>query len=140
MTAAADALLPLQEELYGILIGDSTLTTLLGGNKIYDFIPDNEAFPYIHLGETTADDRGAQDHDGYTIFSTFDVWSRPSDRGKAEALTIMSRIRQLIHNADINVSGYTNVSCRYENSTVLVDPDCVTYHGIIRFRILLGGI
>jgi hypothetical protein len=50
-TAASAAL---RAAIHDALIADATLTTMLGGPKIYDEPPRAAAFPYVTLGETRA--------------------------------------------------------------------------------------
>ena len=55
-----DFAVTLQTAVYNALLASSPLTTKLGGNNIYDFVPENTAFPYVKIGDQTMVDDGTK--------------------------------------------------------------------------------
>lgn len=126
----------LQKAVFLALSANSGLTTLLGGAKIYDFTPDGTAYPYITFNGGDAVDRGSDDSDGWLHTLELHTWYR--GRGRKGVLAIQELIDGILHNQEIAISGFTNLSFRRDFQTVLVEPDNITYHGVQRFRILTG--
>ena len=56
-----DFAVTLQTAVYNALLASSPLTTKLGGNSIYDFVPEGTAFPYVKVGDQTMVDDGTKD-------------------------------------------------------------------------------
>ena len=48
------ATLDLQQSIFKALLADSDLTSDLGGQKIFDQVPDRVKLPYIVIGRTAA--------------------------------------------------------------------------------------
>lgn len=126
-----DWLKEIQEQMYTTL-SDAELT-------VYDFVPDNEHWPYVTFGDPDTAAFDTQEYDGAEITYPIHVWHRPEDRGKAPVLEIQQTIYDLLHKTDFTLTCGSVVSMRFLNAEIVVDPDNVTYHGIQRFRILIGG-
>ena len=54
----SDHSLALQKTVFDALDGDSTLQSLV--TDVFDFVPENTAFPYVKIGEETAVDNGTK--------------------------------------------------------------------------------
>lgn len=123
------------KKVYETLSGDATLMTLVG-NRISDYIADGTPYPYIRIGSLDSNDRGSDTTDGWLHAITVHVWHQTQSR-KA-ALEIQARIDTLLHNAAFSFGSFTNLTMRRDFSTVLEEPDTVTYHGIQRFLTMSG--
>lgn len=130
--------LDIQRAIYSALTGDGTLTGKVS-TRIYDFVPDNIVYPYIFIGDAEYTDQSSHTSDGFEGTFTIHSWARPATRGRAAVLDIMSDVYRLLHEASLSITGFDIVSLRYDFSTVLVEDDRVTYHGVTRFKILIGG-
>lgn len=126
----------LQSTIYSTLNNDSTLTNTLGAS-IFDDVPQGAATPYVTIGEDTAVDFSAGEHDGADITVNIDVWSEY--KGSKETKQIIDRIHDLLHDSNLSVTGFNLVNLRFEFSDILRDPDGVTRHGVIRFRAIIIG-
>lgn len=133
----SNARLELQKDIYGQLTGDVTLMGKITG--VYDFVPDNKGYPFIQIGEIDFSDWSTHTFDGFAGVITVHVWHRPGARGRAPLHDIMQDIYRILHKNLFSIPDHTVVSMRYDFSQIVVDPDAVTYHGITRFRILIGG-
>ena len=51
----------------------------------------------------------------------------------------MDRIHDLLHDSSLSVSGFNLINSRFEFSDILRDPDGVTRHGVMRFRVITLG-
>jgi Protein of unknown function (DUF3168) len=123
---------PLQQAVYGVLSNHVPLTTLLGGARIYDDVPQAAPYPHVSLGQTSSSDWGTGTEDGEEHILTLHVWSQGG--GRAEAQRIMGAIRDALHTASLAIAGHTLVSLRQQFSDVRRDPDGITVHGIVRYR------
>ncbi len=128
----ANANWELQKSLYGVLVGDSTLTMLLSGPKIYDDVPQGTSFPYVTIGESTVRDWSTGSDDGLEHILTLHVWSR--SRGRKQVHEIMDAMADKLHDADLPVAGHRLVNFRHELSEARRENDGETYHGIVRYR------
>jgi|TARA_X000000950_G_C13649858_1_gene551205 hypothetical protein len=127
----SDHSLQLQKTIFDRLSGDSNLTSTLGAS-VYDFVPDNSAFPYVKLGEETSVDAGTKTLQGNEHTLVIHSFSRY--RGSKEIKNIMSRIYALLHESSLSVSGADLVNLRFEFSDVIKENDGRTTHGLQRFR------
>jgi hypothetical protein len=128
MKAAAE----LQKAVLGLLGADAPLVAMLGGPKILDHAPANIAFPYITFGRTSVFDWSTATEEGAEHLFTLHIWSK--GKGKAEALGVMEAVRNLLHDADLVLTGQQLVNLRHETAEVRYDDDHSVYHGTLRFR------
>ncbi len=128
------ALLEIQKAVYAKLTGDATLMSKITG--VFDAVPQNQAFPYIVIGdgtEITWDHMGGKR--GYEVTMTLHIWSRYN--GYAEALGILAELNRLLDRAVLVVAGFATVQCAYEWSMPSRDPDGITRHLPARYRLLV---
>lgn len=129
----------LQQQVYARLTGNVSLMADITG--VFDFVPDNQAFPYVTIGDTEFQDNGTKTFEIFDTTMMIHVWARPGARGRAPVLDIMTKIYDLLHHHDFTgITGFNTINLRYDFSEVLVEVDRVTYHGVIRFSVLLGGV
>lgn len=132
---ASDPHLPIQKAIYDALTGDATLMNLISG--VYDFVPQGTAFPYVTIGEDTLSDWGSHTFDGADSTVTLHSWAQGASRKAVKE--VMAEIYRILHKGTISVTGFSVVLIRFEFSEASLDPDGQTYHGIQRFRLLVGG-
>lgn len=128
----AGAAWALQQAIFAALTADAGLTTLLGGARVYDTVPERAAFPYMTFAQTAERDWSTGGAEGSEHVVTLHVWSRGA--GRKEALAIMGAARDLLHDQTLTLSGHSLVNLRHEFSEVRRDADGETYHGIVRLR------
>ena len=124
----------LQGTVYTALIGNSPLTTALGGNNIYDFVPEGTTFPYVKVGDQTMVDDGTKDKKGTDFTLMIHTFSRY--RGSKEIKNIMSLVYDVLHESSLSVSGASN-NMRFEFSDIIKESDGLTTHGVQRFRVFV---
>lgn len=132
MTVPVTPLGPIQEAVYELLTGDTTLMGLVSG--IYDEVPEGAAYPWVAIGEALEQPDDRLDGFGRQTVLTLHVWSK--HRGFSEATTIASRLMQLLDHQPLDIAGHHHVVTRYEFSQTLRDPEPGVRHIPIRFRIL----
>lgn len=122
----------IQQAIYDILTNDSTFITKVTG--VFDFVPDNQAYPFITVGESTSIPYETYDRYGEEVSTILHVWSRY--QGMKEINEIMDDCKRLLARKSFTVIGWQNISCYHDFSEVIREPDGETRHGVIRFRIL----
>ncbi|MEO0946234.1 MAG: DUF3168 domain-containing protein [Pseudomonadota bacterium] len=122
----------LQEAVFSVLIDDSSLTDLLGGEKVFDRAPEGTDYPYVTFTTLNMRDASTTTEAAFECRLTLNVWSR--ELGRRQVLTILNRIRQLLHDRNLALSDYVLVNLREELSDVLQDGDKLAFRGITRFR------
>lgn len=122
----------LQKAVFAALAADTTLTSLMGAGRIHDDAPQQAAFPYLTLGQSTARDWSTATDEGAEHVLTVHVWSRAA--GKKEAHAIMRAVRQSLHDQPLPLEDHRLVNLRHEISDAARDADGETVHGIVRFR------
>jgi hypothetical protein len=102
---------------------------------VLDDVPDNQPFPYITLGEETETDKpNSHTSRGRESTITIHVWSRA--RGFEEIKQIAGRIILLLEDRElIGMAGWSWEQTSYEFFQTLRDPDGLTRHGVLRFRV-----
>ena len=132
---SADSQWPLQTAVYARLIADPTVQGLLGAPaRVFDHVPQASPFPYVAIGETTAQPFDTKTEVGMEQRLLVHTWSRY--RGQKETKEIMAAIVGALDQAALSVGGHTLVLLRFEFATTTVDPDGLTRHGVQRFRAL----
>ena len=126
-----DFAVTLQTAVYNALLGSNPLTTKLGGNNIYDFVPEGTAFPYVKVGDQTMVDDGTKDKKGSDFTLMIHTFSRY--RGSKETKEIMSLIYDVLHESNLTVSGASFLNLRFEFSDIIKENDGLTTHGLQRF-------
>ncbi len=120
------ASLILRKALFDALRASITLTTVLGGSKIYDEPPRNVAFPYLTLGETRFTDYSTASGPGQEHNLILHVWSRGG--GQAEAQTILGEVMSVLESAHLTLAGHALVNLRFATADVRRESDGQTYH------------
>ncbi|MGC1467721.1 MAG: DUF3168 domain-containing protein [Pseudolabrys sp.] len=128
-TAASAAL---RAAVHDALIADASLTSLLGGPKIYDEPPRAAAFPYVTLGETRISDYSAGDEAGEEHQLVLHAWSRQG--GHKEAHVITGALLSALDDAPLTLTDHTLVNFRFAVADVRREADGRTYHALVRFR------
>jgi hypothetical protein len=126
----------LQQSVFSALTADAALTTLLGGTRIYDDVPQGTQLPYLTLGQTTERDWSTGGDpgtdDGCEHVLTLHVWS--DAKGKKQTHDIIGAIRSALHDQPLTLTGHRLINLRHEFSEARRNPDGATIHGIARFR------
>jgi len=122
----------LRAAVHDALISNVGLTSVLGGQKIYDEPPRSASFPYVTLGEARIADfstgsEAAQEHQ-----LTLHAWSRQG--GHREAHIITGALMQALDDAPLMLSGHHLVNLRFAVADVRREADGRTYHALVRFR------
>lgn len=123
----------IQKAFYDALTGSTSVMALVSG--VFDHVPPKQAFPYICIGDDTAIDWDTDNSVGLEATCTLHVWS--DYRGRSQAKNIMETIYGLLHRQDMTIEGYTTVDVQCEYQEVGVDPDGLTRHGVMRFRVII---
>ncbi|HVV63287.1 MAG TPA: DUF3168 domain-containing protein [Pseudolabrys sp.] len=128
-TAASAAL---RAAVHDALIADASLTSLLGGAKVYDQPPRDPAFPYVTLGETRISDYSAGDEPSEEHQLVLHAWSRQG--GHKEAHMIAGALLSALDDAPLTLDDHTLVNFRFAVADVRREADGRTYHALVRFR------
>jgi len=139
-----------QITIFTLLKADTALATLLdttvaGAQKIFDFVPDNTAFPFVVIESKPYEDRGSYTTEGLQAEISIHTWYQPggsssvAGRGDKQVQLIQDRIDKLLHKQSVTISGWNALILRRSFIDIVVDPDNVTRHGIQKFKLFLGG-
>ncbi|WP_229913658.1 DUF3168 domain-containing protein [Streptomyces capitiformicae] len=134
MPVSDSALLPLQAAVLTTLKADTQLRGLVQG--VFDWVAEDQAYPYIVLGEAIETPDNANDSHGSNTVITLHVWSQY--RGYAQALRIAARVRALLEHRPLTIAGHRHVATYYVSQQTLTDPEPPgdIRHVPISFRVL----
>ena len=136
---SADSQWPLQQAVYGALVGDSAMQSLLGDPaRVFDHVPQGSAFPYLVIGDSRAAPFDTKTEAGLDQRLTLHSWSRY--RGLKQIKEIMAAVLDVLDGQTLAVSGHVLILLRFEFATTFVDDDGLTRHGVQRFRALTQPI
>lgn len=130
----ADSQWAVQQAVHTALTGDAALIALVPAARITDHVPQDSAFPYISIGESSAGEWDSKDSDGMEQTLTIHAWSQY--RGLKEVKQIMGAIVDALDKAALTVTGHDLVLLRFEFSDTMLDPDGLTRHGVQIYRVL----
>lgn len=126
------ASLALRAAIAGALSADAPLTSLLGGQKIYDQPPRSASFPYVTLGEARVTDFSTGSEPGEEHQITLHAWSRQG--GHKEAHSIAGALLTALDDAALSLTDHRLVNFRFSVADVRRESDGRTYHALVRFR------
>lgn len=133
----------LQTKLFTVLTGDATLRTKLSATvdkpKVFDQgnVPDGQKTPFIVIGDIALEHDGSFTHSGFKGLVQIDTWDER--KGKKFSQELVDRIYALLHRIDLALTGFETIAFFCESADVTLDDDKTTYHGVLKFRVLLGG-
>lgn len=112
--------------------------TAIVGTGVYDgAAPQNAAFPYVVVGDTTAIPFDTHSTTGGEHTVTIHGWSRY--RGSKEIKQIQDQIYSSLNRYALSVTGAQTVDCEVEYAESFMDSDGITRHGVSRARVILDG-
>jgi hypothetical protein len=118
------ALYAVQAAVYARLKADSTLEALLapsildGTSGVFNDVPDNQAYPYIDIGENSSERPwntigGATTGIGFDDRIVLHICSRY--QGNTEGSLILKEVMRLLNFYDLTVTGYSSVLCSFDS-------------------------
>jgi len=123
------ALSPIQQALY------TRLTNILSC-PVYDAVPQGATFPYVTLGADTGVDWSTKTWAGQEVTITLHTWSRLP--GMSQTKDLLDAIVQNVTGNDLVMPEFTPALLRLDYIETVMDPDGVTRHGIVRFRMKIS--
>jgi hypothetical protein len=122
-----------QRAVYEALSTDQELATLVTG--VYDHVPENARFPYVKIGggDTETNQPSTMGTPGRENVIAVHVWSRYP--GQAEVKTISRVVTERLDGYALNLLPWKWTGTLYISSEYLDDPDGITRHGALRFRV-----
>jgi len=137
---ALDATYAIRAAIRTALLANSTLNSVLVGQKIVDLAPSGHPTPYISLA-ASSDDFSTATEDGQEFDIDVNVWHQPTSQTPetATARDIMAEVRKTLHTAALSLaSPYNLVLLRITNMIgPYRDPDGMTLHGIVTVRAIV---
>lgn len=136
-TATIDPVDAVQIGIRAVLLAVPALVAIIGPQGVWDEPPEDEPFPYVHIGEATSIPDGTHSGQGRQVVPTLHSWAR------ARSARAVNQIGALVVAAldlqeatlDAATSGVTVWMLRHEFSQTLRDPNREIRHRIDRFRI-----
>jgi hypothetical protein len=138
-----------QQAIFTKLRADAPLGALLPtslfagdvGKAVYDRPPASNfselaagVFPFVVIGDDTVAEFDTDDSEGQEATLTIHVWSRYP--GKKEVKQVLDAIYDCLHDSPLTVTGQTVIYIFFEFMETMADPDGLTQHGVIRFRLV----
>ncbi len=138
----------IEQAIYTKLRADVSLGALLAnsildgdaGKAVYDRAPQSNlselasgVFPFVVIGDDTAAEFDDDDTEGQETTLTLHAWSRYA--GKKEVKQVLDAIYNALHDKPLTVTGQIVIFIFFEFMETIADPDGLTQHGVIRFRI-----
>jgi len=127
------------------LIASQTIFyTALNGNVsagVYDetpFLPEGAVdsdFPFVYIGDATARRFDNDSFVGQGVRQMVHVWSRYP--GMKEVKELMKEIDDIMNRGSFTLAGYNVVDCLSFSSSVSLDPDGKTRHGILGYNLTI---
>jgi|SRR5579885_1239355 len=121
-----------QTAVYAVLTGDAGHAAKAA---TYDQPPQGAAFPYETIGEMQEATDDTFDAGFADIQFTIHTWSRY--KGTKEVLDIQADQIRLLHRTQLSLATLQCVAVWKDYADVIQDPDGITRHGVIRFRVLV---
>ena len=99
---------------------------------VFDFVPDNQLFPYVSIGEFLSAPFETFDRYGQEVTMTIHVWGQRIEpnayQGMKQIEFIMDSIQRLLVRAQVDVEHWGVVGIWGDFSQTMLDPDGITRH------------
>lgn len=113
----------LYRDIYARLTGNGALVAILGGGRVFDYMPDERTpGPYIVIGDTFDTEGRVMSDEERRVEVRLHIWS--SYRGRAQVIEIEQAVEAAMESA-----GQVYI---FESFQILRDEDWM--HGIVVFR------
>ena len=113
------------------LRADATLQSLGVGQRVYDYVPRREQYPYIVYHITDSDEWDTTTDNGEEHAVYIHVWD--DKEGSKRARKIMQRVYELLHDVtSYSLTDHNLVNSRRVSRTI--EREGQLYHGIGLFR------
>jgi len=107
----------------------------LTGIPVFDYVPQNTAFPYIKVDNSTAIERSNHSKRGREITTTILVWTQY--HGSKQCRELLEKVDKVLDRTSLTVTGFTHVLTYVEFCQVYTQPDGFTQQGVIRVRSII---
>jgi hypothetical protein len=127
------SILEIGHEIIDTLNGDTWLTTTELCST-FDYVPEGTAEPYIQIDNPNERPWDCfNDEYGQVVTYILHIWS--VYRGRKECADIIKRIKELLDNQPLSISGYTHIKSEVNYSNIIRDTDMIHYHGILQLTV-----
>lgn len=115
------------------------LSAQLSGVSVYTTVPQNVAsevetpFPFVHIGDIDTRPFDTDDTTGEIAVVQVHIYSR--SKSQYERLGLAADVKAALNRYDLPVTGANVIDCLFDHYTEMNDPDGVTSHGILFFRV-----
>ena len=133
----SDPSLELQTAIVTKLKADSGVMAVVA-DRIYDNVPPTATFPYLSRGDSQVLPDDADCIDGSEITFSIDGWSRSISVPECKQLS--KAVVAALDDQPITVNGYDVVVFILNSISYMRDPDGLTRHVAISFRILIQAL
>jgi len=124
--------LALQCAIYSILKNDNDITTLLGGEFIFDDVPKKQTPPYIVFSEAIHSDWSTGSETGIEHTVTLNIWS--SENGRKQVLLISDAIINALIDIPAMLDGHALINFTHEFTEVAKDEQTKFFLAKVNFR------
>jgi hypothetical protein len=112
-------------------------TAGLGAVPVFDRVPNQQATPYIHIGDMQAveDGAGCMDHD--EVFTTLQIWSRAP--GRVEVRGLADLARNALHHwyPDLTAQACAVIEHEVQSVRDFLEADGETSRAVLTVRALV---
>lgn len=133
----------MQKAIYDALTASDAVRALVAG-RVYDEVPRppggdvRTQMPYLSIGEDDVIADKADCLDGAEITITVHAWSAGPGYVLLKQLT--AAVKQALDGEDLALIGHRLTDIEFQSARHLADPDGITRHGIVTFRVLTESI
>lgn len=127
-----------QRALYARLASQLPAST-----KVYDFVPQDAAFPYVVIGQMTSLADDTKTEEGQQLTCTLHAWNAPNS-GRKATNAVMQAIYAALHRQEetLTLTGFTltELVCEFTETfqeTAIEGASDRYYHGVMRFRAIV---
>lgn len=129
-----DPLLDVQGAALALLRTAPALTAIVG-ERVFITVPEGAAIPYVSFGPADAVDADAECIEALEVTFQIDAWSRSG--GGSEAKQAGHAVRKALHGAELALADNAAVLCEHRATRVIREPDGITAHVALTFRVIV---
>ena len=122
----------LLENVFGALGSDEVLTSILGGEKIFDRVPERVQPPYLVMGLSSETDFGSSSEESSIILFSLHVWGQSGGRKQLQEIHHLIRNRLTEEHVTLAEHHLVHLHCQIDE--INRERRSGYLHGVLKFR------
>lgn len=121
-------------KIFAKLNGDAPLVAAIGAGRIFNYVPQDQAVPFLRVRWTAAKDWDTKDSDGLEGTIRVDIWTE--HKGALQAAQLSDLVQNVLHLGEIPTVSQALLT-RLVFQDTFTEPDGITNHTVQQYTAII---